>query len=94
MFKPVTKFLVPPPPPPFQNFWDPPLRECWWYSKNVKWLSKVQNVFVISKFSCEGELGESVYLIMTKTNISDLALWAFSGINTYTGRNIGSDRNW
>ena len=94
MFKPVTKFLVPPPPPPFQNFWDPPLRAFWWYSKNVKWLGKVQNVFVISKFSCEGELGESVYLIMTKTNISDLALWAFSGINTCTGRNIGSDRNW
>ena len=29
--------------------------------------------FVISKFSCEGELRESVYLIMAKTNISDLS---------------------
>ena len=45
--------------------------------------------FVIPKFSCEGELRESVYLIMVKTNISDLALWAFSRINICTGRNIG-----
>ena len=44
--------------------------------------------FVIPKFSCEGELRESVYLIMVKTNISDLALW-FSRINICTGRNIG-----
>ena len=45
--------------------------------------------FVIPKFSCEGELRESVYSIMVKTNISDLALWVFSRINICTGRNIG-----
>ena len=42
--------------------------------------------FVIPKFSCEGELRKSVYLIIAKTNISDLALWVFSGIGT--GSNI------
>ena len=41
--------------------------------------------FVIPKFSCEGELRKSVYLIMAKISISDLALWVFSGINTCTG---------
>ena len=41
--------------------------------------------FVIPKFSCEGELRKGVYLIMAKTNISDLALWVFSGMNTCTG---------
>ena len=45
--------------------------------------------FVIPKFSWEGELRVIVYLIVAKTNISDLALWVFSGVNTCTGRNVG-----
>ena len=45
--------------------------------------------FVIPKFSWEGELRVIVYLIVAKTNISDLALWVFSGVNTCTDRNVG-----